>query len=204
MHTPINLLVEGLTDEVVLHRLLAYTRLRPGITYGKNGKAALLQRLPNYNQAAYHYPWLVVVDLDQDAACAPDYIAQLLPQVAPQLYLRVAVRAIEAWLLADAENLTAFLSTPRQRAPQWPEAEQDPKATLVDLARHSRSRAIREDIVPRPASGAKVGPGYAGRLIEFVAGNHTHTWRPAVAAERADSLHRCLQALHHLATGRSG
>lgn len=199
MTQPVNLLVEGLTDEVVLHRLLAHTHLQPGTTYGKNGKAALLEKLPNYNRAAHHYPWIVVVDLDDDAECAPDYVVAILPQPAPQMCLRVVVRAIEAWLLADAERLAAFLDIPRNRVPTLPEAEADPKATLVRLARLSRSRAIIEDMTPREGSGAKVGPGYAGRLIEFVVGHHPHAWRPDVAAERADSLGRCLKALRQLA-----
>jgi hypothetical protein len=192
----INLLVEGHTDEVILHRLLAYIGLQPGTTYGKNGKAALLQHLPSYNHAARYYPWIVVVDLEQDAECAPDYMGTILPEPAPQMCLRIAVRAIEAWLLADAEHLAAFLRIPRQRVPVLPEAEVDPKTTLVRLARFSRSRAIREDMVLRAGSGAKVGRGYVGRLIEFVASDHPHAWRPAVAAEYADSLRRCLDALH--------
>ena len=196
--TPVNLLVEGPTDEVVLHRLFVYIQIQPGFTYGKHGKAALLERLPNYNQAAYHYPWVVVVDLDHDAECAPDYVATILPAPAPQMCLRVAVQAIEAWLLADAERLANFLRIPRSRVPRSPEAETDPKITLVNLARGSRSSAIRADMVPRQGSGAKVGPGYAGRLIEFITADPDCTWRPAVAAERSDSLRRCLDALQQL------
>jgi hypothetical protein len=195
---PVNLLVEGYTDEIILHRLLAYAQLQRGITYRGDGKSVLLHRLPGYNRAAYHYPWVVVVDLDHDAECAPDYITAILSAPAPQMCLRVAVRAIEAWLLADAENLAAFLSIPRQHIPRAPEVEPDPKATLVNLARYSRSREIREDMVPRPGSGAKVGPGYAEWFARFVDGGHTHTWRPDVAAEHADSLRRCLNALQRL------
>jgi len=198
MTYPINLLVEGPTDEVVLHRLLAYAKVPPGTTYGKHGKAALLARLASYNQAARHYPWLVVVDLDQDAECAPDYLAEILPTPAPHMHLRVAVHAIEAWLLADAEHLAALLHIPRTRIPVLPDAEDDPKSTLVGLARRSRSPTIREDMVPRPGSGAKVGPGYVGRIIEFVATSHSYAWRPAVAAEYSNSLRRCLDALRRL------
>ena len=61
--TPVNLLVEGYTDEIILHRLLAYAQLQRGITYRGDGKSVLLQRLPGYNQAAYRYPWVVVVDI---------------------------------------------------------------------------------------------------------------------------------------------
>lgn len=195
MSSPVNLLVEGLTDEVVLHRLLTHCQLQPGATYGKQGKTALLKRLPQYNHAAYHTPWIVVVDLDQDAACAPEYVAAILPTPAPQMCLRVAVRALEAWLLADAERLAVFLNIPRNRVPTLPEIEADPKATFVQLARLSRSASIRADLVPRPGSGAKVGPDYTGRLIEFVETEHPQAWRPEVAARHANSLSRCLEAL---------
>ena len=124
--------------------------------------------------------------------------AEILPTPAPHMHLRVAVHAIEAWLLANAEHLAALLHIPRARIPVLPDAEDDPKSTLVGLARRSRSPTIREDMVPRPGRGAKVGRGYAGRIIEFVATAHPHAWRPAVAAEHSDSLRRCLDALRRL------
>lgn len=86
------------------------------------------------------------------------------------------------------------------RVPPNPDAEPDPKTTLIDLARRSRRRAIREDIVPREGSGSRVGPGYAGRLIEFVM-TAGHPWRPNVAAQHSDSLRRCVEALQALKTG---
>jgi len=64
-------------------------------------------------------------------------------------------------------------------------------------ARRSRSRVIVQDMVPRRGSGSRVGPGYKGRLIEFVTATH-HRWRPDVAAQRSDSLRRCLNALETL------
>jgi hypothetical protein len=198
MNTPVNLLVEGFIDEVVMHRLMAHMQLEPGTIYGQHGKANLLQNLSKYNQAACHYPWVVVVDLDQDAECAPAYVTELLPTPAPQMCLRVAVRAVEAWLLADPERLAAFLHIPRHRVPTLPDAEADPKATLVSLARRSRSRTIHRDMVPRRGSGARVGPGYAGRIVEFVTTHTSYSWRPAIAAEHSDSLRRCLDALRGL------
>ena len=100
---------------------------------------------------------------------------------------RVAVRQIEAWLLADSERLARFLSIAIARVPVDPEALDNPKETLVNLARHSRRRDIREDMVPRPRSGRSVGAAYTSRLIEFA----ETQWRPEIAAERADSLRRC-------------
>jgi len=84
------------------------------------------------------------------------------------MYFRVVVRAVEAWLLADRERLSALLSIPSTRIPREPEAVVDPKRIIVELAMHSRQWAVREDMVPRPGSGRAVGPAYTSRLIEFV------------------------------------
>ncbi len=194
---PVNLLVEGLTDEAVARRVLEYVGLACGIVYGKQGKPHLLQRLPNYNRAAHFAPWLVVVDLDRDAECAPPFVRSVLPNPAGGMCFRVAVRAIEAWLLADAERLATFLSVPAARIPLHPDAELDPKATLIGLAQRSRRRDIREDMVPRAGSGGRVGPGYTGRIIEFVT-SARHPWRPEAAIQRSDSLRRCVDALQVL------
>jgi len=200
--SPVSVLVEGITDEAVVRRILEHVGLTCGVVYGKGGKGALLGRLPNCNQAARFAPWLVVVDLDQDADCAPPFVRSVLPNPADGMHLRVAVRAIEAWLLADAERLAVFLGIRAALIPPNPDAEQDPKSTLINLARRSRRRIIREDIVPREGSGGRVGPGYAGRLIEFVAAAE-HPWRPDIAARRSDSLRRCLETLQALRTWRS-
>lgn len=192
--SPVNVLVEGDPDEAIACRILEHVGLTFGTAYGKQGKAYLLARVPNYNKAARFAPWLVVVDLDQDADCAPLFVEDKLPNPASGMSFRVAVRAVEAWLMADAERLAAFLDIPLKRVPRNPDAELDPKGLLVRLAAQSRNRAIVQDMVPRQGSGGRVGPGYAGRLIEFVT-TTDHFWRPEVAAQRSDSLRRCLEAL---------
>jgi len=65
---------------------------------------------------------------------------------------------------------------------------------MVNLARASRRRDIREDLVPRPEGGRQVGPAYSSRLIEFVSGR----WRPEIAARRAESLRRAIACLKRL------
>jgi hypothetical protein len=116
---------------------------------------------------------------------------------------RVAVRTIEAWLLADRERIAAWLDIPLQRVPGTPDEVADPKTTLINLARRSQSRRVRADLVPREGSGRRVGPLYPSRLIEFVQGER-HGWRPAVAARKSDSLRRCLLHLRALATLEKG
>ncbi len=193
--------VEGVTDEAVVRRLIEHAGAQVGTVYGKEGKPALRQRVSGYNNAARWSPWVILVDLDRDADCAPPLCARWLPEPAPMMCFRVAVRAVEAWLLADADEMARFLGVSRTRLPDDPERLDDPKRTMVDLARRSRRRAIREDLVPRPGSGRPVGAAYASRLIEFTESG----WRPNVAAGRSDSLRRaiaCVERLIHLQQGR--
>jgi len=194
---PITVLVEGITDEAVVCRLLEYVGLTCGTVYGKRGRNYILNRLSKYNQAARFAPWLVVVDLEQDQRCAPDFVRDVLPNPTSGMRFRIAVRAIESWLMSDGERLAAFLSIPVARIPTNPDAETEPKTTLINLARRSRSRTVREDIVPRQGSGSRVGPGYSKRIIEFVKTTEK-SWRPEVAIKHSDSLRRCTKALQTL------
>jgi len=187
---PVNVLIEGRSDESVAKQLLQHMGLEVGTVYGSKGKAHLLDRLPNYNRAAQFAPWFSIIDLDREP-CAARAITLWLPQPAKGMRFRIAVRAIEAWLMADRERMAAFLAVSPSQLPSYPELEANPKDTLISVARHSRSSNIREDIVPRQGSGAKVGPLYVARLNEFT---EKH-WRPETAAQFSDSLQRCIRAL---------
>jgi hypothetical protein len=195
--------VEGIVDEAVVRRLIEHVGAMLGPVYGKGGKPQLLKNLRGYNEAARHGPWIVLVDLDRDAECAPPFCSEWLPAVAPQMCFRIAVREVETWLMADREHLADFLRIPLSHIPSALESIADPKQTLVNMARRSRLRAIQKDMVPRPESGRQVGPAYPSRLIEFVE-NRRKGWRPDVAARSSSSLSRCLQCLHRLAAGRNG
>jgi hypothetical protein len=183
--------VEGVVDEAVVRRLTEISGIKIDAIYGKNGKQNLRSRIHSYNQAAEHYPWLVLVDLDQEDPCAPDLRSAWLPHPARYMCFRIAVKQVEAWLMADRETLAAYLKINASALPPYPDEEPHAKKKLVELARRSRSRAIRQALVPREGSGRSEGPGYASRLIEYV----TEHWRPEVAAQHSDSLHRCLYRL---------
>lgn len=188
---------EGLVDAAVLRRLVSEAGAIPGSVHGGNGKMDLVHQLGSYNNAAHYAPWLVLVDLDDDAACAPAFRAICMPRPASKMCFRIAVREIESWLMADQERLARFLSVALSKIPLNPDAVANPKQTVVDIARKSRRKEIREDMVPRPGSGRKVGPAYASRLIEF-ASDEGNGWRPLVAAGSSDSLRRCLERLGEL------
>jgi hypothetical protein len=189
--------VEGDVDEAVVRCLIEHIQAKTCAVYGRTGKSHLQRRLSGYNQAARFSPWIVLVDLDHDAECAPPFRDSWLPDPSQYMCFRIAVRAVEAWLMADREHLARFLSVEIARIPQNVEAVDHPKLTMVEIARHSRPREIREDMIPRTGSGRVVGPAYTARLIEFVVGAR-NGWRPKIAAERSQSLKRCLRCLHRL------
>lgn len=186
--------VEGLVDEAVAQRLIRYVGAEPGPVYGRSGKSHLRKQIPGYNNAARRAPWLVLVDLDHDEDCAPPLRADWIPDPAPRLCFRVAVRAVESWLIGDAVKLAEFLGVSRTKVPSDPDSIPDPKQALVNLARSSRRNWIRADMVPREGGGRSVGPAYTSRLIEF-ASDH---WRPAQAAAASDSLRRAIVCIEKL------
>lgn len=199
MATPVFLTaaVEGPTDEALLKRLCAFTGASLGQVYGGYGKTYVLTRINGYNNSARFRHWIVILDLDNDAPCAPAVLSTWLPVPSRLMRLRVAVRELEAWLLADAERMSRYLSVPRAYIPAAPDNLPDPKRTVVDLAERSRRRAIREDMVPIPGSGQAVGPAYTSRMIEFIQ-DHNSGWRPHIASQNSESLRRCVSAISQL------
>jgi hypothetical protein len=198
--TYVSCAVEGDLDEAVLRRVLEDAGIGMGKVYGRNGKTSLLRNLQGFNHAAEHSPWVVLLDLAFDADCAPAFISRYLPAPATNMYLRVAVREIESWIIADRDRLAQRLAIPAGTIPVSPDDLNDPKDALVNLARHSRRSTIRQDIVPSLGSRSAVGPGYNSVFIDFVS-DRQGGWRPSVAASNSASLARCLQRLRSLRAG---
>lgn len=196
MKRPVSLAVEGTLDEKVLRRLLdqvASERLEPGICYTQNGRERLKQNTPRFNQAARFQPFVILADLEADD-CAPTLIEDWLPAGAhPNLALRIAVRKVESWLLADRRACAGFLGVSERLLPGQPDNEPDPKLALVNLARRSRSRRIRDDVVPVAGSTSSVGRNYVGQLTRFI----LQDWDARRASQQSDSLRRAITALQH-------
>ena len=186
--------VEGPTDEHVAARLVAHAGGRVGRVLGRQGKAYVGARIGGYCLAARREPWLVLIDLDTDADCPVPILDQWLPTKPRHLCFRVAVREVESWLLADADALAAYLSVRRERVPEMPERLADPKNAMIALARRSRDRRIRQDMVPSVGGGGRTGRRYAARVTEYVLG----PWRPEVAARRSESLRRAIACLERI------
>lgn len=189
--TYVTIATEGDVDAQVCQRVLELVGLGTGPAYVRFGKGNIDKKLRAYNNAARFGPWLVLRDLDHDAECAAGLVQTLLPNPAEFMKLRVAVRSVEAWLMADRERISKYLSVSQDIVPPDPDSEDHPKSTLVNLARRSTKRGIREDMVPGVGHSRAVGPGYTARVTEFA----TLYWRPEIAARTSDSLARCVRAL---------
>lgn len=193
---------EGPTDAAILRRLILVSGGLPGTDYtthrGGRGKSSIDRRLPGFDAAARAVgsKTIVLRDMDRDAACAPSLRRKLLPDADRRLCFRIAVREAEAWLLADPTSLSSFLKISESLVPSAPEELESPKLTLVDLARRSRSSAIRRDLVPDPKSGISVGRGYVWSIQEFV----STAWdvEKAVRENRSPSLTKAVSALKKL------
>jgi len=98
---------------------------------------------------------------------------------------------VESWLLADREALAQFLGISVHHLPQNPEEELNPKQVMVNLARRSRYRVIKEDMIPPLNSSGSVGKNYRGQLEKFV----VEKWRADRAQINSPSLQRAIHSL---------
>ena len=167
---PVNLAVEDRLSDTTLRRILKHTGrgYAIGTTYGLRGSGYLRKTIGGWNRASSGTPFVILTDLDR-YPCPPALLEDWLHEPrSPNLLVRIAVREIEAWLLADRANLARYLNVPEMRVPNNPDSLPDAKASLVELARMSKPKGLRSRIVPRAGSTAKQGPDYNAALSEFI------------------------------------
>lgn len=195
VHTKVYLAVEGPTDLAVAERMLGFVGLEPHRAITAGGKSRLDPRIPALHRSGAHLNWLILRDLDHDASCPPELIRRLGGgKPSPRVSLRVPVRAVESWMIADADGFAREFSVDRKRLPERPDELDDPKRHLVGVCRRSRRPAIRQAMAPRAGSGRKVGPEYAARLSVFARA----AWDPGRASRQSPSLDRTVSALRRL------
>ena len=160
---------------------------------GLSGFGQIKSNLPAYNHAASNRPFFVLTDLDVHDACPGGVWTQWMAGESrhPNLLFRVAVKEVEAWLLADRANLADFLEVPESLVPIAIEAVADPKLEIVAIARQSASAEIRHAIVPPAGSSAEVGRSFDRKLIQFV----RDYWDIDTACGYSRSLQRAVSAI---------
>lgn len=186
---------EGATDAAVARRLILVAGGIPGIDYvsrrRSHGKAALDRSIFGLNIAARYQPVLVLRDLDQDADCAGRLASSLVMKPESKLCLRIAVRAVEAWLMADRPGFAKAAGLRQRDLPKLPETLLQPKAVLLQALRTSSRPELR-----RMVGGPVEGQLLAGFMAEFA----REDWDPVQAAKdsAAPSLSRTVARLTNL------
>lgn len=190
---PINLVFEDVLSEAVLKQMLIQSQ-RPflvGVCFNETGYGQIKKKISGFNNAAKGMPYLVLTDLDNED-CPLVILSEWLTQPKhPNLLFRIAVKEVEAWLLAHREAFAKFLGISVDLIPGDADRIPDPKLLLINLARRSRKRKLQEAIVPPPNSTAKIGKDYNRPLIEFV----NESWQVASAQTHSPSLERAMNAL---------
>lgn len=75
---------------------------------------------------------------------------------------------VESWVIADRIGFADFLSISIYRIPNTTDDIQNPKEFLVSLARMSKKKKLRDELVPQQGSRIPVGYGYNTQLRAFV------------------------------------
>ena len=151
--------------------------------------------VPAFNNMAKASPVLLLTDLDS-CACPPSLVNEWLVHTKHPLFLfRVAVREVEAWLLASDKELSSFLGMRKTLNIPAPETLDDPKAELLKLAASSPRRELRDAFTRRNQGGNLLqGPAYNSALAKIL----NQHWNSAAACDKCSSLQRIFDALSNL------
>lgn len=198
--TVINSLVEGDMDEAAAIRIIEAAGHTHGTCFGKRGCSYIAKKIKNFNLTAQDIHYLTLVDfmdaqqMDAQLGCPPELISTWLPYRLPKMLFRIVVRELESWLLADRNNLAKFLKINIALLPFAPEGINDPKRSLVNLARKSKSVRVRDALVPNAGSTAQVGKLYVSEMKIFI----SEYWDIESARENAQSLDKAMRSLESL------
>jgi hypothetical protein len=186
---------DELSEAVALRILLDFPALEVGLCLRQGGNGYLRSRMRNFCEMAHRGPVLVITDLDTNICpivLRKSWLGRLSQP--PAFLLRVAVREIEAWLLADHDAVVTLIGKrAERRLPDDPDRVTDPKDLLLELARLA-PRDVRLDLRAAEGAIARQGLGYNHRLSDLV----SSSWRPERAAQRSPSLQRTIQRIGQL------
>lgn len=190
---------EDAPSEAVITRLVSAYAPKLAVTqrFPANGFGQIKANLQRFRNASNVLPHIVLTDLDQ-FACASALLQnwKVLP-LHERMLFRIAVREVEAWLIADRRGIASLLSVAVSKVTTTPDDLPDPKQTLVNLARNSRSRRFASEFVPATGSVAQIGPLYNDHLCRFA----REQWNVQNAVGFSPSLERSVARLRQFAAG---
>ena len=198
--TGIYIATEDELSEVMAYRLIeeAAHDLSVSVPMRAGGFGYLKNKAPDLLKLAHNVPVFLLADLDTSvcpSALRENWLGTGI-NLPDDLLFRIAVREVEAWLLADREGFAAFTGAPITQIPATPEALVDPKATLLHLVNRYGKREQKVGIVRRDGTNLKQGLEYNLQLGLFV--KDKKQWSLERALVNANSLSRAYHRLREL------
>lgn len=191
----IHFVVEGELEYFVARKILLFCGHQIGTPYKKQGSG-------NIQKQAYIYANLVQGDvgvlvltdfMDTKCPCATQALKVYRHEkrMPSNFIIRFAVPELESWLLADRANFSNLLGVSPAKLPAQPDTLSDPKKTIGQLARLSRKKDIKEDLV---TSSGRQGRRYIPLMQRFV----EKEWDIEAAMKASSSLARCIARLREI------
>lgn len=161
-----------------------------GAPINTGGVTKLLPSLSRFAEQARHVrPVLCIADTD--GQCPVDMLAEHRPRNSPSsLFIRLAVPEAECWVLADRVAVSSYFQISAQAIPNDPERLADAKLELLTLARKSKIRRLRDEVVTA-SNPLKQGPGYNLHMSALIA----TAWSADRARSNSSSLQRTISRL---------
>jgi hypothetical protein len=191
------IVVEGDLEVPVAKRVLD----QAGVDYAgarilnQRGRTKFWPNVARYNAAAASLGVVFALADLEEVRCAPMLLKRHLRKKTHHHFIcRIAVRALESWLLADREQFAEFLNAPFSKLPANPDALTHPKKTVIELARRHAPDWLKRDLVPEEGSAGIAGRGYNSRIVDFV----IKSWNPRDARTNSHSLDRAIRAIERV------
>lgn len=195
--TPLAIATEDPLSEAVVLKILKSLGVDYGTPQllGMGGSGNLKSRMKSWVQMASFSTVILLTDLDE-VVCPVKLVSDWLGnyEKPDNLIFRVAVKEVEAWLLADSSAAKALLGS-KLKLPNCVDELIDPKQHLLQAAKFSK-KSIREELIRYDGSNVYQGLGYNNLLSGWVA----EEWCPVKASELSPSLGRAINEIKRAAT----
>ncbi|MDR2704849.1 MAG: hypothetical protein LBC02_03635 [Planctomycetaceae bacterium] len=168
---------------------------REGFPKIMNGFGEIKKRLPACIEMGKNSLYSIsLTDLDKES-CPPNLIRNWLkiengkPIELPETTLiRVAVREIESWIMADRKKFAKYFDLTESLIPPIPDEIHDPKKEFFSLLWKKKQKKF---IRMLPGKNSFIGPDYNEIMCDFI----ERHWLPVRAEENSPSLKRTMNRL---------
>lgn len=194
---PIYIATEDILSETVAERLVheSTRNLQIAVRVRRNGNAYLKSKFPELLKTSAKIPVFLITDLD-NIQCPVELIKSWTQNTPapPGMIMRVAVREVESWILADRDGFSGYTGIPVEKMALNADALSDPKRVLLNLVKRYARKKIKESLLPSKSSSSKIGWEYNAVLCQFA----RDVWSVDRAVRHSDSLRRAVNRLSSL------